>query len=56
MIFRNKEELAAKYLGTAPIAYIYLGGELVWSSVSSCFGSGMWLNDKVWKNDDAWKN
>lgn len=43
-------------LGNKPIAYVYFGIKLIWSAVSSCFGSGMWLNDKPWSNDDVWKN
>lgn len=56
MIFRNGKELTARYIGTKAIVYIYKGAKLIWSAVSSCFGSGMWLNDKIWDNNDTWKN
>ena len=45
-----------KVLGTKVIQYIYRGSKLVWTAISSCFGSGVWLNDKVWNNNDSWKN
>ena len=54
MIIKN--QIKERYWGIKPIAYVYLGINLIWSAVSSCFGSGMWLNDKRWSNDDAWKN
>lgn len=30
--------------------------KVVWQAVRSCFGSGMWLNEKPWINDEAWVN
>lgn len=60
MIYRNEKELIARYIGEVAIQYIYLGGRLLWpadaSGISSCFGSGAWINDEVWNNNDAWKN
>ena len=56
MIIKNQNEIKERYWGIKPIAYVYLGIKLIWSAVSSCFGSGMWLNAKPWSNDDAWKN
>lgn len=29
---------------------------IAWQAVRSCFGSGMWLNDKSWINDEVWMN
>lgn len=56
MKIRNGKELKARYWGTKVIQYIYSGSKLVWTSISSCFGSGVWFNDKVWNNNDSWKN
>ena len=56
MIIKNQNEIKERYWGIKPIAYVYFGIKLIWSAVSSCFGRGMWLNDKPWSNDDAWKN
>ena len=56
MIIRGQKEIVERYWGAKPLIYMYYGTKLVWSSVSSCFGSGMWLNDKAWSNNDAWKN
>ena len=42
------------------IGAIYKGSQLVWvtvyNSVKSCFGSGIWLQDKPWLDNDFWKN
>ena len=35
---------------------LYKGRRLVWEAVKSCFGRGMWINDKPWSNDDGWRN
>ena len=29
---------------------------LVWEAVRSCYGRGMWINDKPWSNTDGWRN
>lgn len=29
---------------------------IVWQAIRSCFGSGMWLNEKPWINDEMWVN
>ena len=56
MIYRNNKELIARYIGIKTIQYVYKGMRLIWSAISSCFGNGIWFNDKVWNNNDAWKN
>lgn len=38
------------------IARVYHGTTLVWQSARSCYGSGVWRNDKPWLNNDTWKN
>lgn len=35
---------------------MYRNGQLIWQAIMSCFGSGMWLNNRAWKNTDGWKN
>lgn len=57
MIYKNGNEIIAIYKGTSRvIGSVYYGENLVWSIISSAFGSGIWINEKVWKNDDSWKN
>lgn len=38
------------------VAAIYIGSLCVWQAVRSCFGSGVWRNDKPWINEEKWKN
>jgi len=56
MIHKNDKDVIGIYLGTRVITAVYLGAQLVWQLANSCFGSGLWLNDKKWSNTDGWKN
>ncbi len=56
MIYKNGKELSARYIGTRAIDAVYKGASLIWEAVSSCFGSGLWNNDKPWSNTDGWRN
>lgn len=38
------------------VTEIYRGADLIWQAINSCFGSGMWLNNKPWLNTDGWRN
>lgn len=38
------------------IVKVVVAGKVVWELISSCFGSGYWINDRPWINDDAWSN
>lgn len=42
------------------IGAIYKGSQLVWrtvySAITSCFGSGIWKQDKPWLGRYTWKN
>lgn len=56
MIYKNGIEMNARYYGSRAITAVYKGAKLVWEAITSCFGSGMWLNLRAWKNTDGWKN
>ena len=56
MITKNHLTMQARYYGTKTISAVYYGAKLVWEAITSCFGSGRWLNERVWKNTDGWKN
>lgn len=50
------KEMELRYLGTKAIEAVYKGAVLIWEAVSSCFGSGFWINGRPWTNTDAWSN
>lgn len=56
MIYKNGRELSARYVGARVVSAVYLGAKVVWEAISSCFGSGMWINDRPWSNTDGWRN
>ena len=37
------------------IGSLWRGGRLVWQAVRSCFGSGIWRQEKPWLSDEKWK-
>lgn len=56
MLYKGGKEITAVYIGQRTISAIYKGGRLVWQAVRSCFGAGLWRNDKPWRNDEGWRN
>jgi len=38
------------------VQYIYHGIQLIWQNIRSCFGKGIWYQDKPWVDTDFWKN
>lgn len=38
------------------VQMVYHGALLVWQAVRSCFGSGVWIQERPWLNDDPWKD
>lgn len=48
--------LAAGMFGGRTVRAMYLSGRLVWEAIRSCFGSGVWYNEKPWLNKEEWKN
>ena len=56
MIIKNSLSMQARYYGAKSISAVYYGAKLVWEAITSCFGSGMWLNLRAWKNSDGWKD
>lgn len=46
MIFKNGKEVSVVYIGQKAIQAVYMGAVWVWQAVRSCFGSGVWINEK----------
>ena len=55
IVLRGRQ-MEARYFGEKAIRAVYYGAVLVWETISSCFGSGMWINERPWSNTDAWNN
>lgn len=56
MINQNRTETTSVFTNKVPIQAIYRFGVVLWQAVRSCFGSGIWVNEKPWINDEAWRN
>lgn len=54
MIYKGSKEVSVRYFGTHIISAVYHGLQLVWEAINSCFGSGIWLQDKPWSDTDPW--
>ena len=56
MIKLGNKEISAIRLGNNVISAVYKGSVLIWQAIRSCFGSGLWVNEKPWIYDETWKN
>ena len=62
MIFRggNKEMVARRKVRPNGKRWealmVFHGARLVWQAIRSCFGSGVWLEDRPWLDEDAWRD
>jgi hypothetical protein len=56
MIYRNHTEITGIFHAGRTISAVYMGLQLVWQNVRSCFGKGYWINDKPWVDADGWSN
>lgn len=55
MIKKGLKDITGVYIGQRAISAVYVGARLVWSAISSCFGSGFWRGDKPWSQTDGWR-
>ena len=56
MLKIGNKDVSQVRVGTRVVTAIYVGARLVWSAISSCFGSGWLINDKPWRDNEGWKN
>ena len=56
MIIRDNKEIVDIRIKGRTGTMLHRGRRLVWEAVKSCFGRGMWINDKPWSNTDGWRN
>lgn len=56
MIFKNEKSVIAIYRGRKALAFIYRGVRLVWQAIRSCYGRGVWTEEKPWIDTDLWKD
>ncbi len=52
----NQHSIVAKFFNSRPISAVYHGLRLVWIAVRSCFGSGVWVDEKPWLDEETWKD
>lgn len=55
MLRKGDKEITGMYIGSRVITSVYIGAKLVWTAISSCFGSGYWRGDKPWSRTDGWR-
>lgn len=56
MIYKNNKNTVGVYQGNKVISAVYKGSRLVWQAVRSCYGRGIWIQDKPWIDGDTWKD
>ena len=55
MIKTNGKDIIGLFYSKSVIA-VYKGANLVWQSIRSCFGTGVWVGNKPWIGSDKWKD
>jgi len=55
-IVEEKEIKYVRYAAKLSITKIYQGAKLLWSLITSCFGSGVWVQTSKWSDSEMWKN
>lgn len=56
MNVKNKKEVVDIHVAGKTGTMLYKERRLVWEAVKSCFGRGMWVDEKGWVNNDGWRN
>lgn len=56
MIYKNKKETSAITALGNVIGEVYYGHILVWQAIRSCYGKGIWFQEKPWLDNDLWKD
>lgn len=56
MKYWNGKEITIRYIGIIPLQVAYKGARLIWQAVRSCFGSGVWVDEKPWIDEESWKD
>ena len=57
--YRGMNIAAVRYVSNGiekAFAALYVGANLVWMAVRSCFGSGRWIDNKPWIDKEMWKD
>ena len=57
--YRGKDIAVIRYVENGietVFAALYVGANLVWMAVRSCFGSGRWIDSKPWIDKEMWKD
>lgn len=56
MIKKDGKDIIYIAKGMKAVQAVYKGITPVWMAVRSCFGSGIWVDNKPWLNNENWKN
>lgn len=56
MIYKNSKPKSAIITRLKNKVAVYWGLKLKWAQARSCFGTGVWRQEKPWIGTDTWKN
>lgn len=56
MIYVDNRQITGMHVGDRDMVAVHSGARLVWSSVRSCFGSGIWVGERPWLGEEKWKD
>lgn len=56
MIYKDSTAKSAIVTRLKDKVAVYWGLVLKWTQARSCYGTGVWLQDKPWIDNDSWKD
>lgn len=56
MIAVNGKKVERAWINGKPVAMLFTATQKIWGSIRSCFGSGVWREQKPWLDTEKWKD
>ena len=56
MLWYKGKQISAIAIAGKMVATMWYQGKLIYQTILSCFGSGVWIGSKPWIGTDTWKS
>lgn len=56
MIYHKGKSIEHIFFKSRVVTQVWYMAKMVWTSIRSCFGTGIWKSEAPWLGEDEWKN